>query len=157
MKNKNTAFFLSMFAIILFVIVAFIFFKKQDNTEQIVEMSKEEVESAVITCDGISDDLEYLQQALETQNKNMCSCISNDVQEQRCIISITNNRQYMQAIDSSDISLCNEVQDSILKQSCVSDVIAKQKYMADLYEKEKIANEEISKKYVNVSLKNDEQ
>lgn len=122
MENKKTGIIIAIVAVILFVIVAFIFMYEPARNVFIkppVAQQQEEItgDLPVLECD-YPNDQEVYKEAISKKDVNICSCIDEEKLENTCKLASMNAMFYNQALNQLDETLCEKINSDIQKDAC---------------------------------------
>jgi len=120
MENKKSIIIASV-AVILFVVVAFIFMYEPARNvftkPSVIEQEKITGDLPVLECNSSSDKESY-KDAITKKDVNLCNCINEEKLQNTCKTASMNTMFYNQALQQLDDSLCEKITSDIQKDAC---------------------------------------
>ncbi len=135
MENKKTAIILSVVAVLLFLVAAFVFlyeparnvFIKPEITKQVEDVTGD---LPVLEC-KFDDDKKAYKNATTQKDVNLCDCVEEEQLKNTCKGSVMDTSFYDNALAQLDETLCEKIYSEIKKKSCHNVVTSSIKKLSD--------------------------
>lgn len=109
MKKQIIIYFLIIFILIVFLISKLNWQNKQQTSQ----------ENIIAPLCVFTSDQEAYKKVIETNNKEICTCIKNEILKNTCIDIVSDGDFYRKATNNLNQDLCTNIKDEITKQSCI--------------------------------------